>query len=555
MLNRLSVENYALIDRLDIELAAGLNIVTGETGAGKSILLGALGLILGNRTDAAAIKNSQRNCVIEAEFDIDGYGLEALFESLDIDYENRTIIRRIVTPGGKSRAYVNDIPVQMNTLREIGSRLIDIHSQHQTLLLADNRFQTGIVDSVASHDGLLSRYKETFAALQQSERELNRLRQQAEANDRDREYLAFQSDELQKAKLKEGEQAELEAQQTELSHAAEIKDTLLWISQEMTGADENLLGRIKEIEVSLGRIARVYPQADAFYSRLHSAALDLKDMASEIASEGDRLEADPQRLESVSQRLDLIYSLQQKHKADSVEALLALQTDYEKRLAQIEGSAQAVETLSQRIGELRAKAAKQAAEITAGRKKTAPHVEKQVKEMLAELGMPAAELRIEITPAAELRPDGADDIRFLFTANRHMPPQPIERVASGGEMSRLMLSLKAIVAHHSQLPTVIFDEIDTGVSGSIADRMGEIISRLSEDLQVVNITHLPQIASKGDHHFFVYKEESGATTATRIRKLDQQQRIDEIAKMLSGTDVTAAAREQARLLLNIRPKQ
>ena len=259
MLNRLSVENYALIDRLDIELAAGLNIVTGETGAGKSILLGALGLILGNRTDAAAIKNSQRNCVIEAEFDIDGYGLEALFESLDIDYENRTIIRRIVTPGGKSRAYVNDIPVQMNTLREIGSRLIDIHSQHQTLLLADNRFQTGIVDSVASHDGLLSRYKETFAALQQSERELNRLRQQAEANDRDREYLAFQSDELQKAKLKEGEQAELEAQQTELSHAAEIKDTLLWISQEMTGADENLLGRIKEIEVSLGRIARVYP--------------------------------------------------------------------------------------------------------------------------------------------------------------------------------------------------------------------------------------------------------------------------------------------------------
>ena len=545
MLNRLSVENYALIDRLDIELAAGLNIVTGETGAGKSILLGALGLILGNRTDAAAIKNSQRNCVIEAEFDIDGYGLEALFESLDIDYENRTIIRRIVTPGGKSRAYVNDIPVQMNTLREIGSRLIDIHSQHQTLLLADNRFQTGIVDSVASHDGLLSRYRETFAALQQSERELNRLRQQAEANDRDREYLAFQSDELQKAKLKEGEQAELEAQQTELSHAAEIKDTLLWISQEMTGADENLLGRIKEIEVSLGRIARVYPQADAFYSRLHSAALDLKDMASEIASEGDRLEADPQRLESVSQRLDLIYSLQQKHKADSVEALLALQTDYEKRLAQIEGSAQAVETLSQRIGELRAKAAKQAAEITAGRKKTAPHVEKQVKEMLAELGM----------PAAELRPDGADDIRFLFTANRHMPPQPIERVASGGEMSRLMLSLKAIVAHHSQLPTVIFDEIDTGVSGSIADRMGEIISRLSEDLQVVNITHLPQIASKGDHHFFVYKEESGATTATRIRKLDQQQRIDEIAKMLSGTDVTAAAREQARLLLNIRPKQ
>ena len=355
MLNRLSVENYALIDRLDIELAAGLNIVTGETGAGKSILLGALGLILGNRTDAAAIKNSQRNCVIEAEFDIDGYGLEALFESLDIDYENRTIIRRIVTPGGKSRAYVNDIPVQMNTLREIGSRLIDIHSQHQTLLLADNRFQTGIVDSVASHDGLLSRYKETFAALQQSERELNRLRQQAAANDRDREYLAFQSDELQKAKLKEGEQAELEAQQTELSHAAEIKDTLLWISQEMTGADENLLGRIKEIEVSLGRIARVYPQADAFYTRLHSAALDLKDMASEIASEGDRLEADPQRLESVSQRLDLIYSLQQKHKADSVETLLALQDDYQKRLAQLEGSAQAIETLSRRIGELRVK--------------------------------------------------------------------------------------------------------------------------------------------------------------------------------------------------------
>ena len=555
MLNRLSVENYALIDRLDLNPAAGLNIITGETGAGKSILLGALGLILGNRTDATAIRDSQRNCVVEAEFDVDGYGLETLFEALDIDYETRTVIRRIITPGGKSRAYVNDIPVQLNTLREIGGRLIDIHSQHQTLLLADNRFQTGIVDSVASHDGVLSRYKETFASLQQSARELNRLRQQAEASDRDREYLAFQTDELQKAKLKEGEQAELEALQTELSHAAEIKDTLLWISQEMTGADENLLGRLKEVEISLGRIARVYPQADAFYTRLHSAALDLKDMASEIVSEGDRLEADPQRLESVSKRLDLIYSLQQKHKADSVEALLALQTDYNKRLAQIEGSAQTIETLSRQIDSLRAEAAKLAAEISAGRKKTAPRVEKQVVKMLAELGMPAAELHIEITPAPELHPDGADDIRFLFTANRHMPPQPIERVASGGEMSRLMLSLKAIVAHHSQMPTIIFDEIDTGVSGSIADRMGEIIGRLSEDLQVINITHLPQIASKGDHHFFVYKEESGSTAATRIRELDQQQRIDEIAKMLSGTDVTAAAREQARLLLNIRPEQ
>ena len=379
MLNRLSVENYALIDRLDIELAAGLNIVTGETGAGKSILLGALGLILGNRTDAAAIKNSQRNCVIEAEFDVDGYGLRHCSNRWTSTTKTGQSSGASLRREEKSRAYVNDIPVQMNTLREIGSRLIDIHSQHQTPAARGQPFPD-------RYRGQRRFARRSAVALQGDVRCAATIRTRTEpaaATGRSerphREYLAFQSDELQKAKLKEGEQAELEAQQTELSHAAEIKDTLLWISQEMTGADENLLGRIKEIEVSLGRIARVYPAGrrllyPAAQRRARPERHGLRDRLRRRS-----LEADPQRLESVSQRLDLIYSLQQKHKADSVETLLALQDDYQKRLAQLEGSAQAIETLSRRIGELRVKAAKQAAEITAGRKKTVPHVESRSK--------------------------------------------------------------------------------------------------------------------------------------------------------------------------------
>lgn len=549
MLKRLSVENYALIDKLDIEFAPGLNIITGETGAGKSILLGALGLILGNRVESGVLRDPQRNCVVEAEFDLYGYHLEELFDTLDIDYEEPCLIRRVITSAGKSRAYVNDLPVQLTALRAIGERLIDIHSQHQTLLVGESRFQTTLLDSVAEHLPLLEQYRSVYAELNEVKRQYEDLQREADATSKDREYVAYQLEELQAANLHEGEQEELETLLEELSHAVEIKEILMWTSQMLEGDDEGVLTQLKSAEQSIGRLQSVYPQAEQFYQRLHSALLDLKDLASEVSAEGDRIEADPVRQEQTQERLDLIYSLQQKHKTDSVSGLLALQAEYAARLNGIDSYEERLAELAQRIGVLQEKASKLAADITNGRKNTAPKIEQYVMEQLARLGMASAQLQVDIHPAGELRADGADVIRFLFTANRNTALQPIEKVASGGEMSRLMLALKALVVSHMQLPTIIFDEIDTGVSGAIADKMGEIVTALGVRLQVINITHLPQVASKGDHHFFVYKEDTPNGTQTRIRELTADERVNEIAKMLSGSAVTQAAVEQARLLL------
>ena len=551
MLKRLSVENYALIDQLDIAFAPGLNIITGETGAGKSILLGALGLILGNRADVSVLRHNDRNCVIEGEFDLTGYGLEPLFEQLDVDYDPQSVIRRVITPAGKSRSYVNDLPVPLTTLREIGGRLIDIHAQHQTLLLSDRSFQTEVLDAVASHSDLLNRYGASYEALRSAEAELQTLRHQAEESRRDQEYVTFQCQQLQEAKLVAGEQEELEALLSELTHASEIKEALLYATQSLDADEEGVLTRLKSLETTFGRLQEVYPAGEAYYTRLHSALLDLKDLAGEIASEADRLEDDPDRLERTQQRLDLIYTLQQKHKVDSVAALLALQAEYEARLASIEGYGEQIAQLQTRIESLTEQTQALADQISQGRRKAAQAVEKRVVEMLVQLGMPSACLQIEITPSPALRKDGADEIRFLFTANRNMKLQSIEKVASGGEMSRLMLSLKALIAAHVQMPTLIFDEIDTGVSGSIADRMGEITASLAQKLQIINITHLPQVASKGDHHFWVYKKEEAAGTVTHIRELTPEERIDQIAQMISGSNITPAAREQARLLLGL----
>lgn len=549
MLKRLSVENYALIDKLDIEFAPGLNIITGETGAGKSILLGALGLILGNRVESGVLRDPQRNCVVEAEFDLYGYHLEELFDTLDIDYEEPCLIRRVITSAGKSRAYVNDLPVQLTALRAIGERLIDIHSQHQTLLVGESRFQTTLLDSVAEHLPWLEQYRSVYAELNEVKRQYEDLQREADATSKDREYVAYQLEELQAANLHEGEQEELETLLEELSHAVEIKEILMWTSQMLEGDDEGVLTQLKSAEQSIGRLQSVYPQAEQFYQRLHSALLDLKDLASEVSAEGDRIEVDPVRQEQTQERLDLIYSLQQKHKKDSVSGLLALQAEYAARLNGIDSSEERLAELAQRIGVLQEKASKLAADITNGRKNTAPKIEQYVMEQLARLGMASAQLQVDVHPAGELRADGADVIRFLFTANRNTALQPIEKVASGGEMSRLMLALKALVVSHMQLPTIIFDEIDTGVSGAIADKMGEIVTALGAQLQVINITHLPQVASKGDHHFFVYKEDTPNGTQTRIRELTADERVNEIAKMLSGSAVTQAAVEQARLLL------
>ncbi len=551
MLTRLSVENFVLIDRLDIELDGGLNIITGETGAGKSILLGALGLLLGSRAESGAMMDEGRNCVIEGVFEIGGYGLEGFFEENDLDYQATMTVRRVLSPGGKSRAYVNDLPAQLSTLKELGSRLIDIHSQHQSLMLGSDAFRAGILDSVAGNGELLKKYTENYQALQRATKVLREAREQAQREAREEDYLRFQSEQLQQAQLKEGEQQELEEVQNELSHAGQIREALA-LSAELLGEEERgVLSRLKSASQAMSHAAAFYPKASEVYERLNSAYLDLRDLERELDAEADRIDSDPQKLQLVSDRLDLIFTLQKKHGVQSVEELIALGEQYARRLEAITSSAEHIEELAAKAAEIESAARAQAAELTARRTRSAAEVKSHVEELLAQLGMPGAQFTAAVEPTGELRPTGSDTTRFLFTANRNTTPQPVEKIASGGELSRLMLALKSLVAERSMLPTVIFDEIDAGVSGRIADAMGSIIGDVARRMQVVNITHLPQVASKGATHFVVYKEETAAGTRSRIRRLTDMERIEEIAKMLSGSHITDAALSQARLLLGI----
>ncbi len=549
MLQKLSVENYALIDHLELTLSNSLNIITGETGAGKSILLGALGLLLGNRCDSTAVKDGERNCIIEGVFEIGAYHLEAFFEEHDLDYDATTIVRRVIAPTGKSRAYINDLPVQVTMLREFGLHLIDIHSQHQSLLIGEENYRTSMVDAVAGHTDLLADYSTMYHTLRLEEHELERLREEAEQNRRDEEWVRYQYDQLAQAQLKEDEQEELEAQQRELAHAEEIKEAFLTAVEQMEEEESGILSRLKATEQALTHIETVSPHASELTERLRSTLVELRDIDRELTGEADRIEADPAALQQIEERLNTIYTLQQKHKAASVAELLALQQEYERHLQTITGSDETIAALEHKIAELRKKAQTMADRISANRRKAADRMAKYVEEVLGELGMPGSHFIAEITPADGLRASGNDNIRFLFSANKNIAPAPVEKIASGGEISRLMLALKSLAARSSKLPTIIFDEIDTGVSGRIADAMGEIISGLAQSMQVVNITHLPQVACKGDTHFLVYKDNSGERSRTQIRLLSPKERVGEIAKMLSGSHITEAAMEQARLLL------
>ena len=548
MLQRLYVENYALIDRLDIEFSAGLNIITGETGAGKSILLGALALILGARAEAGALMQPDRNCVVEGEFDIEGYAMDDLFAAYDIDSQRETVVRRVISPSGKSRAYINDVPVQLAVLKQFGDRLIDIHSQHQTLLVGDSRFQTGLLDAVCGHDTLLDEYRAAYVAWRDACKALDALRARAAEHARNEEYIRFQYNQLAEAQLRVGEQAELEAEQRELSHAAEIKAALLSGAELLGDEERSAIVQVKETEQLLSRLGDKYSGGAGLTERLASAVVELKDIYAELSAEGERIEADPERLEQIDRRLDLIFSLEQKHHVESVEELLAIQERFGAQLSEIEHFDEALTQLKHEAERCEAACRQLAEQITADRQRAVSEVEVYVCEMLASLGMPDARLAVKVEPA-EMGPEGADAILFLFLANRGGAMSPVERVASGGEMSRLMLAFKSLIARHSKLPTIIFDEIDTGVSGRIADRMGEIMVDLARSLQIIDITHLPQVASKGDHHFFVYKENKDGVTRTYIRKLTDDERVQEIAKMLSGSMITDAAEQQARLLL------
>lgn len=549
MLERLSIENYALIQQLELELSPSLNIITGETGAGKSILLGALGLIMGNRADTAVLKDSGRNCVIEGLFDMGGYGLETFFDENELDYERHTVIRRIVTPAGKSRAYVNDLPVQLATLRELAAHLIDIHSQNQGVLVADGEFRIRVLDSLADNRGLRAEYGMAYRALREREQELARLREEAGRNRRDEEYMRFQWQQIAALGLHEGELQELEAEQRELSNAEGILAALSEAGGLMENDETGALAALKTAEAALQRIGGVLEGTSDLAARIHSAYVELKDVSGEVASLAGCIEDNPARLEAVDNRIGAVSDLMRRYGAASSDELLALGNDLAARLEAITGSDAEIAELEAEAGALKATAEGLAAAVTASRTKASALFDEAVGRVLARLGMSSARFVTEITPSGTLSLSGADSVRFLFNANGGEGLQSLERIASGGETSRVMLALKSIVARSTKLPTILFDEIDTGVSGKIADAMGRIIAELGDSMQVVNITHLPQVASKGETHFLVYKEASSSGNVTRIRLLDREARVGEIAKMLSGSEVTEAAVAQARALL------
>lgn len=551
MLRRLKVENYALIDRLELELDDRLNIITGETGAGKSILLGALGLLLGNKNDNATLKDDKRNCLIEGVFDLGTRDLQAFFDRNDLDYSRETTLTRQITPAGKSRSFINDTPVPLALLRELGSQLIDIHSQHQNLILGSEAFRTQAVDTVAENHDLRMQYTTLYERLCHLRRELARLREEAEAGRKDEEWLRYQVEELAAAHLKEGEQTELEQEAETLNHAEEIKAGLYKVDQIMASEDASLLSATKECMQTLHNIARVYTRAQEWIGRLDSCYIELKDLSHEIAGAQEEVEFNPTRLDYVNERLNLIYSLQQKHHVQTIEELIAVQTDYHEKL-------NAITSFDDRIAELTAqketlydKVIKQAAVLTKLRSQSGKHIERQMQSLLVPLGMPNVRFVVELNPRKEPDSKGMDSVTFLFSANKNGTLQNVASVASGGEIARVMLSLKAMIAGAVKLPTIIFDEIDTGVSGSIAEKMALIMQEMGkQNRQVISITHLPQIAARGITHYKVYKEDTETGTNSHIRRLTDEERVKEIANMLSGATLTEAALNNAKALIS-----
>lgn len=546
MLLRLTVENYALIEHLELELDPRLNIITGETGAGKSILLGALGLLLGNKNDGSAALDATRNCVVEGVFHIGGLHLESFFEENDLDFEEQIVVRRIITPAGKSRSFVGDMPVQLSTLRELGTRLIDIHSQHRNLILSSEAFRTEALDTLADDGSLKGRYTAAYARTGELRRRLTDLRNRTAATRRDQEWLQYQLDELTAARLREGEQGELEREQTLLSNAGSIGERLELLRSVLDDEISGVLPQLKNIATELGRIREQYAPAGTWSERIRAALVELRDIGAEAAEAADRIEADPARLEQIDSRLATLYALCQKHHTDHADELIAVRDDYAARLEAICLGDEQTAALEAELAQAERQARALADELHHARSAAAPRFEKEVLTTLTRLGMTETIFRIALADAPSLTPTGRDNVSFLFSANRTAQPQPVEKIASGGELSRVMLAIKALLARQMQLPTILFDEIDTGVSGRIADAMGQIISDLSLTMQVVDITHLPQVASKGETHFVVYKE-SGHT---RIARLLPEDRIREIAKMLSGSEITEAAISQSKILLS-----
>lgn len=552
MLKQLYIKNFTLIDELNISLYPGFSVITGETGAGKSIILGAIGLLLGNRADSKAIKAGRDRCVIEAHFDLSRYGMQKFFDDNDIDYDaDDTIIRRELTAAGKSRAFINDTPVPLTRMRELGEQLVDIHSQHQNLLLQKEDFQLNVVDIIAQDADQLKVYQKEYYAYRKAKELLEELKAEIAKNRENEEFMRFQHKELDDANLQEGELEQLEQEAETLSHSEDIKTALYEADSALSGENDSILDKLKNATHQLENICDVYPSMADVTGRMQSSYIELKDIAQEISSSVDHVEFDPNRLDAINTRLDKLYTLQQKFHVKTVTELIATRDRIAEQLSHIDNGDEDIEEKEKEVAALLAKAEKQAALLTSIRQKSAKAIEKEMKGRLIPLGIP--NVRFEIAFAEKpLSGNGADKVSFLFSANKSTQLQPVSQVASGGEIARVMLSLKAMISGAVKLPTIIFDEIDTGVSGKIAEKMADIMEEMGlQNRQVLSITHLPQIAAKGSHHYKVLKEETENGTISHMKELNNQERIEEIAQMLSGSDITQAALANAKELLRI----
>ena len=550
MIKHLYIKNFTLIDELDIELYSGFSVITGETGAGKSIILGAIGLLLGQRADSKAIKQGADKCVIEAHFDLSRYDMRPLFDENEIEYDDTdTIVRRELTASGKSRAFVNDTPVPLTVLKELGEQLMDVHSQHQNLLLNKQDFQLNVVDIIAKDAKELADYQQTYGELQTAKEQLQKMKDDIERNSQNLDFLQFQYDELTNARLTEGEQEELEQQSETMEHAEDIKSALYEADNALYGDVGGAVSGVRTAMNALSGISKVMPQTAELAERLNSCHIELKDIADEVSSLLESTDFDPSELDRINDRLDKIYDLEKKYHVDTIEELLAKRDEFQQQLNNIENSDEALAELEAKCQKLTAASQKQADVLTKMRQKSAKEIERQLQQRLVPLGMPHVRFEVAVT-TGELNKNGQDNVSFLFSANTSTPLQPVSQVASGGEIARVMLSLKALISGAVKLPTIIFDEIDTGVSGKIAEKMAEMMQEMGhQERQVISITHLPQIAALGSHHYRVAKEETAQGTKSRMQELTSDERIREIAQMLSGSEITDAAIANAKQLL------
>ena len=551
MITNLKIQNYALIDNLDITLEKGFSVITGETGAGKSIILGALSMILGQRADAKYVKTGEKKCVIEAHLNIDGYGLEGFFDDNDIEYDaSDCILRREITCAGKSRAFINDTPVSLATLRDIGERLVDIHSQHQNLMLGNSNFQLSVIDIISDNTKALASYQEAYGIFKEEEEKLKNMEKLLEESRTQEDYMRFQLAELEDAKLADtGEEEILEQKAETMNHAEEIKNSLYIAETQLDDDDNGILTKMRRIAGELSSISNLIPKSNSLSDRINSAHIELKDISSEIRALMDNIEFVPSELQEINDRLDLLYSLEKKYRCEDIDGLISIRDNIKTTLSLIDNSEESIKNQKEIVARAKAKTQQHADNLSALRKKSAKTVEKEIKRRLVTLGMPNMNFVAELSKK-DLSLSGQDEATFMFSANQGMTLQPIGKVASGGEIARVMLSMKAMVSNAKSLPTIIFDEIDTGVSGKIAEAMARIMSDMGNGgRQVISITHLPQIAAAGQYHYRVQKIEDAGHTRTEMIRLTSADRISEVAQMISGSTISEAARQQAEELL------